>query len=260
MPLVDFEGTVHEFPDDWTDAEISKALASYSEGDQLTQPASQGELSEVDKAVLSEQAMKPDSGGLAFDSALVPMDEKQEMFKNTIQQLETGGLKSEWVRTQNNKAQSTAYGTYQITRGLLRGYLQNEANMFTEEERGAMEELVRRQGIAIAIGGADRPRYEAGGVDHAQAKAWAKAEGFDSVESFLDAFDYGGTYGLENDVDWQVLYENFSRKILNDHLRRANGDQLEAASVWHGGSNYAKSKHKKDTELYRKKFSILAKL
>lgn len=258
MPKIEFEGQVHEFPDDWSNDDISMALQSYGNGEQVVQP-DHTTMSEEDRVVMSEQHTRPDAGGLGFESQLFNLNAKQEAFRANIQKIETGGMPSEWTRTNVKGSASTAYGTYQVTRGLLNGYLDTKRALFTEEEQGAMEELVRRQSIAIAVGGKDRAKYEAGGANHAQAKLWAKDFGYASVGDMLDDFDYGGSYGLEGDVEWQMHYENFSRKMLVDHLKQTGGDALEAASLWHGGTNWKKAKHKKDTEVYRRKYQTLTK-
>lgn len=256
MRRVQFEGVEHHFPNDWDDEQVRAALTMYTSG----QPVVPRRPAQFTKPILDVQHTRPEVDEGSTDvlgeggSGLVGLTAQQERFRSRIAQIETGGLDNEWTRTHVKGSSSTAYGTYQITRGLINGYLANKGSMFSEEEANAMRELAERQSIALKIGGSDRPKYEKGGANHVQAKAWAKQFGYQDVNNFLDAFDYAGDYGLADDVDWQFQYENFSRKMMNDHIKSAKGDELEAASVWHGGLNWKKGKHRKQTDTYRKKY------
>ncbi|AUR83390.1 hypothetical protein NVP1034O_27 [Vibrio phage 1.034.O._10N.261.46.B7] len=220
--LVEFQGKVHKFPDNASQDQIRGALMSLL-------PASEG-MGKVDT-------------GVRKGDGLVALSEKQETFRENIQTIETGGLENNMIRTlaPGSSEGSTAYGSYQITMGLAEGYLENHASLFDEDETRALETMIERQDVAIAIGGRDRKRYEKGGAGHAKAKQWAKKYGYENVDEFLDAFDYGGDMGLAEDADWQVHYENFGRKMLNKHLKDAGGDEIEAATMWHGGTNWKKT-------------------
>ena len=187
----------------------------------------------------------------------VPLTDKQAEFAKNIAQIETGGLQNRSVRTQvkpsGSQKGSSAYGTYQITHGLLRGTLENQVIALSGQERAAAEELMARQEVSLSIGGRDRVNYQAGGTKHGIAQKWAKEYGYEDVESFLNDFDYGGTLGLADDADFQVLYESFARKLLNKHLKDAGGDMVAAAAVWHGGPTGAG----KTTEQYKQKMRKL---
>jgi hypothetical protein len=233
---VSFQGKIHEFPDGVTDTQVKDALAKYSAG--------------------AEAVPKEDS--VASSDSLYSLNAEQEKFRSVIAEIETGSLSEKMIRTKVNGSGSTAYGTYQITGKLIRGYVDNYSKLFSEDELWAMEKLHERQQVAIAIGGSDRAKYEKGGSNYAQAQKWANKYGYDKVSTFLDAFDYGGDYGLANDVEFGEQYENFARKMLVDHLKRNGNDGLSAASEWHGGMAWKKSKHKKQTLNYREKYARLA--
>lgn len=273
---IEFEGITHDFPDDFTQEEISSSLASYDpntvdaifdgEGtpgqgttsamvDGIAQP-------EIETISAEEEAeLFPDSDLRARDEELPQMNTKVQGFRERITSIETGGLDETFIRTgvrpKEGQAGSSAYGPVQITRGLIGGYLQNKRSLFNEKDIAAMNELAERQRIGLKIGGSDIPRFSKGGSDHAQAKVWAKRYGYDTVDEFLTAFDYGGDYGLAGDADFELQYESFSRKMLADHLKGAKGDEVEAASRWHGGMDWSTAKSKGGTKAYRKKYESL---
>lgn len=275
MPSIQYGGQTHQFPDDWDNDKIASALAGWRDGLGGEQKELQiPEHTPEEQVRLDAQHIRPELADAKFDleqviadtgkfvplassDELLSLSDKQEQFRSNIQRIETGGLSSEWTRTHVVDSASTAYGPYQITGGLIQGYLRNKAKLFGDEELGAMQELHKRQRIAIKIGGKSRPLYERGGGNHAQAKRWSQEFGFEDVKTFLDAFDYKGDYGLSEDVAFQYQYENFSRKMLQQHLSDAKGNALEAASVWHGGPAWKRGKHKKDTAIYRDKYSAL---
>lgn len=275
MPSIQYGGQTHQFPDDWDNDKISTALAGWRDGqggrqEEVVVP----EHTPEQQVRLNAEHIRPEIAVDGFDleqviaetgkfkplpssAVLVDLSAPQEQFRANIQKIETGGLDSEWTRTHVPDSSSTAYGPYQITGGLVQLYLRNKAKIFNDAELEAMQELHKRQRIAIKIGGKSRPLYERGGGNHAQAKRWAKEFGFEDVNTFLTAFDYKGDYGLSEDVEFQYQYENFSRKMLQQHLSDAKGDAHEAASVWHGGTSWSKGKHKKDTDIYRSKYNTL---
>tara|TARA_R110000772_G_scaffold145332_2_gene255168 strand:- start:247 stop:1071 length:825 start_codon:yes stop_codon:yes gene_type:complete len=266
---VEFEGSVHEFPDDFSEDEISGMLAAGSNPNDLPEPdplEPQGTSAMVDgihqpelQTISAEEEAElfPDSDLRAQTEELTPMNAKLKGFRNNITAIETGSLDETFIRTQVNGSGSSAYGPVQITRGLISGYLKNKAQLFTEAEIGAMNELAERQRISLKIGGSDRPDYAQGGSDNAQARVWAKRYGYDDVEGFLNAFDYGGDFGLADDAEFAQSYEGFSRKMLQDHLKGAKGDEVLAAQRWHGGMDFATAKSKKGTAAYKKKYEAL---
>lgn len=258
MQKVEFQGRQFEFPTQASKEQIEGALQQYLQ----SQPTAAG-LSTPDKsaAMRTEEQYAPTESYLGESvegetpqlQALHKMNKEQRQFADAIAEVETGGLQNRSVRTQvkpnGDGAGSSAYGTYQITHGLLSGYIENKVVEFSEQELAAANELLRRQEISLAIGGRDRVKYQSGGAKHGQAVAWAKAYGYEDVESFLDAFDYGGNLGLSNDAEFQVLYESLARKMLNRHLKDAGGDPFKAARQWHGGPKGAGKK----TDMYEQK-------
>lgn len=254
MQKVEFQGKHFEFPAQATPEQIEGALKQYLE----SRPTADG-LSTPDKSasLRTEEQYTPAESYFAEGEeqlqALQKMNAEQTKFAETIAEVETGGLQNRSVRTQvrpgGSGQGSSAYGTYQITHGLLSGYIENQVVQFSEQERAAADELLRRQQISLAIGGRDRVKYQEGGAKHGQAVSWAKSYGYEDVQSFLDAFDYGGNLGLSNDAEFQVLYESFARKMLNKHLKDAGGDPFKAARVWHGGPKGAGKK----TDMYEQK-------
>lgn len=293
MPNIQFEGVTHSFPDDFTDDDIATALSqeeakqtNIAQGtsamaDGIMQPElaeDDGEepitlsfaaprdvplpteVVEIDNELQNPivLASKPD---LFTRSTDVAMNKKEGTFRDKIANLETGGLDNDFIRTRvkpkKGSAGSSAFGTFQITRGLLRSTLRNKAKLFTEPEQAAMAKLINLQSIALAIGGVDRKKYEKGGRSRSQAEVWAKGLKFETVDDFLNAFDYGGDYGLSKDVAFKAQYENFGRKMLNSVLKQAKGNAPEAASIWHGGKGWRKAKSKSDTKKYRSKFESL---
>jgi hypothetical protein len=196
----------------------------------------------------------------SFESESLSKDER--VFRDSIVQVETGGVDNAYIRTtvkpKKGEAGSSAYGPAQITRGLLVTYLANRRKLFKPSEIDMLLDLTDRQKVSLIIGGTDRKAYSRGGSNAAYGAFMADAYGYDDVEEFLDDFDYGGTLGLGVDANFKVQYENVARKMLKQTLKDAGGDQLEAASVWHGGTNWRKSKaHRKYTDQYRMKFGKL---
>ncbi|MFG1501701.1 hypothetical protein ABMA70_15955 [Halobacteriovorax sp. XZX-3] len=244
MPQVEFRGQRFSFPEGATEEQISGVLRDYME----TQPTANG-MSTPDRsaAIRTENGYAPTESyfGETMDGEEPKLQDvpkltaEQRRFAEAIAQVETGGLDNRFIRTKvkpnGTAAGSSAYGTYQITHGLLSGYLDKGVVSLTEQERAAAEELLRRQEIALTIGGRDRAKYQKGGIYQSQGVRWAKAYGFENVDEFLDAFDYGGTLGLDDDAEFQTLYESFARKMLNKHLDEAGGNPFKAARIWHGG-------------------------
>lgn len=257
MQKVEFQGQLFEFPAQASKEQIKGALSKWVE----QQPTANG-ISTPDKsaAMRTEEQYTPVESyfsGAAGEQeqlqAILKLNGEQREFADAIAEVETGGLQNRSVRTQvkpnGGGAGSSAYGTYQITHGLLSGYLEQGVVSFSEQERLAAEELLRRQEISLAIGGRDRSKYESGGAKHGQAVSWAQSYGYETVTEFLDDFDYGGSLGLGNDAQFQVLYESFARRMLNRHLKDANGDPFKAARQWHGGPKGAGKK----TDMYEQK-------
>ena len=257
MQKVEFQGQHFEFPAQATPEMIEGALLQHLE----SQPTANG-ISTPDKshAMRTEQQYTPvesyfsgDGEGAEQIQQLLKLNAEQMRFAEAIAEVETGGLQNRSVRTQvrpkGGNVGSSAYGTYQITHGLLSGYIENGVITFSEQERAAADELLRRQEISLAIGGRDRSKYESGGAKHGQAVAWAQSYGYETVTQFLDDFDYGGSLGLGNDAQFQVLYESFARRMLNRHLRDAGNDPFKAARMWHGGPKGAGKK----TDMYESK-------
>lgn len=247
---VEFQGNMFEFPEAATTQQIQDALGQWRESrptvDGLSTPdTSAGMRTEnVSYAPTESYFENPED----VTQTLQVLNQQEMGFAELIAEVETGGVPNRSIRTKarptGTNAGSSAYGTYQITHGLLSGYV--EMGIFSAQETAAAQELLRRQEISLAIGGRDRKKYEEGGRLHAQGRQWAASYGYDSVTEFLDDFDYGGTLGLSGDGTFQVLYESFARKMLNKHLSDANGDILKAARVWHGGPKGAG----KSTEQY----------
>lgn len=266
MPIVNFEGKQFKFPDGTSQEEMGKALDQYiAQGTSASQALP---TPDSDAAVRSERTNiarresyvpKNEDGTDGLFPDLPPLSGPQAEFATRIAEIETGGLDNRFVRTgvkpQPGQPGSSAYGTYQITRGLLRGTLEQELVNFTPAEREAAQELIERQEIALTIGGVDRKTYQKGGPKYGLALRWARQYGYEDVESFLTDFDYKGTLGLADDGDFQVLYESFARKMLNKTLEQAGGDELLAAGIWHGGEN--KRKWSASTRQYQNKMRLL---
>ena len=273
---VEFEGITHEFPDDFTEDEISSSLSSFdpntgdaifdSEGAPPAEP--QGTSAMVDgihqpelQTISAEEEAElfPDSDLRAQTEELSPMNAKLQGFSERITAIETGALDETFIRTQVNGSGSSAYGPVQITRGLIAGYLKNKPKLFSDKDKEAMNELAERQRIALKVGGSDLPKYSRGGSEYAQARVWSKRYGYETTEDFLAAFDYGGDYGLADNEEFALSYASFSRKMLQDHLKGAKGDEVLAAQRWHGGMDFATAKSKKGTKAYKKKYESLMK-
>lgn len=203
-------------------------------------------------------AEKPTAPSAASVPALpdIAMNTKQATHYDVIKKIEVGDKEQPFIRTtlaptKPNKPGSTAYGPLQITSGLLGGYLKTRLKLFTNDEAQAMRLLRERQVIAIKIGGQfDRPKFEKGGAQRAWAEAQAEAMGYETPKDFLDAFDYGGNYGLHTDKTFIKLYDNFSKKMLNDVLKLSKGIGVDAAAIWHGGPDWKTSKHASSTRAY----------
>ena len=263
MSTVIFHGKQFEFPVGTSQDQMEQVLSEY-----VVQKGSASEFiptPDSDAAMRSENTslapaegyaeLLEGSGNAEVIQSPISLTKDQQDFAEVIAQVETGGLKNRSIRTKarpgiGSVKGSSAYGTYQITRGLLRGSIANKTVDFSQQELNAAQELMNRQEIGLAIGGRDRKNYQAGGARHGLAQRWAKQYGYENdVESFLNDFDYGGTYGLAEDADFQVLYESMARKLLNKTLKDAGGDVVQAAGVWHGGPKGAGA----STEMYKNK-------
>lgn len=255
---VDFLGQMHEFPDNFSQEQIATALRGFTSASPAASSTSTPDTSHTlrtERTVVGARQEYVAEGELFPD--LPKLNDAQRQYVDAIAEIETDGLEDRFIRTQvrpdEGGAGSSAYGPYQITHGLLNSTFEQSPQMFTKVEQEAVQELLERQEIALAIGGSDRQTYERGGRKHGIALRWAREYGFEDVDSFLDAFDYGGNLGLAEDGDFQTLYESFGRKMLLQNLRDANGDGLEAASVWHGGASWS-TDHASTTEQYRDKY------
>lgn len=263
MSTVVFHGKEFKFPEGTSQQQMEQVLSEYV--------VSQGGASQFIPRPDSDAAMRSENTALTPTQSYVAAPQEgvepevvqspisltndQQGFADVIAEVETGGLSNRSIRTKVRPGRgstkgSSAYGKYQITRGLLSGTIRNAQVTFSEQELAAANELMNRQEIGLAIGGRDRVNYQAGGSRHSLAQRWAKEYGYEGdVESFLNDFDYGGTYGLAEDADFQVLYESMARKLLNKTLKDAGGDVVKAAGVWHGGPKGAG----KSTEMYKQK-------
>jgi hypothetical protein len=140
---------------------------------------------------------------------------------DAIRQIETGGRADPWIRTGISDGRgSTAYGPYQVTKGLIEGALKDGSYNFDKDETAILRKLSKQQKEALRIGGSDR----------------AKFEGKLSKEH-LDRYDYFGTFDF-TDAEKAVLLRA-QEKMLSKNLSDAGGDYDEAARRWHGGASWA---------------------
>lgn len=253
---VTFGGQHFDFPDDATDDEIGDALQELGDFgvEQGGAAISMNRVSEMLSLDEIDQLFAVSSG----QESMMKLNDQQKRFAQTIRTIETGGVENPYIRTKAAGTGSSAYGPVQITKSLLESTLSKTPDLFTDAERAAMEDLVLRQKIALAVGGSDRAKYARGGVKMAQGAAWASKFGFADVDSFLNAFDYGGDFGLSQDSNFQVLYESVAEKLLVSHLDEAGGDELEAASRWHGGRGWKNAPSRKQTDIYRQRYQKLS--
>ena len=249
---VQFEGQVHEFPDSFSVEDISKALSSYSPQQEAEPTPPPIEVQSARNATTGNKQDFSRSG-----EGPLKMSSQGERFRSIIQRIETGSG-DPWIRTRarpsGTEKGSSAYGPYQITRKLLSETLEQSSNGFTSEETDALTTLIERQGVALEIGGRDRSMYEQGGGLNVQARAWARQFGYEDVKTFLDDFDYGGSLGLGDNLEFQMGYETAARKLLARTLKDNNGDAEKAAAEWHGGKGWEKAAHRKRTESYLRKY------
>lgn len=254
---VTFGGQLFDFPDDVSDAKIGEVLgdlgvADVEQGGAAISMGRQPDTFYLDE--IDQLLTVGDSEGGDY----MKLNEQQKRFAQNIRTIETGGVENPFIRTKAVGTGSSAYGPVQITKGLLEATLSKKPEMFTDSERSAMEDLVLRQKVALAVGGSDRAKYARGGAKMVQGAAWAAKFGFADVDSFLNAFDYGGDFGLGNDVQFQLLYESVADKLLVAQLDEAGGDELEAASRWHGGTGWKTASSRKHTDIYRQRYQKLA--
>lgn len=252
---VSYGGKFFDFPDDVTDDEMGQALGNLGMHEVENGGAA------LNMARYSDELLDDELRALGYGSGEgemgINLDGKQRKFVDTIRTIETGGVENPFIRTKAAGTGSSAYGPWQITKSLLQSTLKGKPELFDENERAAMTDLTQRQAIALAVGGQDKRNYGLGGKYQTQGAAWAKRYGFTDVNSFLDAFDYGGDLGLGGNVDFHVLYENVAHKLLVQQLEETGGDELEAASRWHGGKGWKTASSKAQTELYRKRYNKL---
>lgn len=257
---VNYGGDDYELPDDATDDEVLSFLDGLGTQDvENGAPALQmGRGFETVDVNELESLFQVGEGEQTGEVNLMKLNAQQQTFANKIRTIETGGVKNPFIRTKAKGTGSSAYGPYQITRGLLNAALTSSPDMFSAQEQQVAQDLMRRQQIALAVGGSDRAKYAPGGAKHAQGAAWAKQYGFESVDAFLAAFDYGGDYGLGEDADFQITYEAIAHKLLVAQLEETGGDELEAASRWHGGKGWRRAASRAHTDIYRQRFQKLA--
>ena len=254
----EYGGREYEFPE-WTTLEqMGAALASLGMHNVERGGAAIGMARYADD--LSEDDLIGVRYGSGDGEMGINLNPQQRKFVDTIRTIETGGVENPFIRTQAAGTGSSAYGPWQITKSLLQSTLKARPDLFDENERAAMTDLTQRQAVALAVGGSDRRHYGRGGRHQTQGAAWAKKYGFADVDSFLEAFDYGGDLGLGNNVDFQVLYENVAHKLLVQQLEETGGDELEAASRWHGGRGWKSASSRQQTDLYRKRYKKLGGL
>lgn len=253
---VNYGGKLYEMPDDASDDEVAELLGDLGideveHGGAALNMGRNPEFLDHDEI---DALFAADFGMESF----MKLNDQQKRFAQNIRTIETGGVANPYIRTKAAGTGSSAYGPVQITKGLLESMLNKKPDLFTDAERAAMQDLVTRQKIALAVGGSDRAKYATGGVKMAQGAAWAKKYGFADVESFLNAFDYGGDFGLSTDSQFQLHYESVAEKLLVTQLEETGGDELEAASRWHGGRGWQNASSRKATEIYRKRYQKLA--
>lgn len=253
---VTYGGKQFDFPDDASDDEIGTTLQGLGDhevehGGAALNMSRNSELLSLDEI---DSLFATSSG----QESTMKLNDQQKRFAQNIRTIETGGVDNPFIRTKAAGTGSSAYGPVQITKSLLESTLQKTPDLFTEGERTAMEDLVLRQKIALAVGGSDRAKYARGGVKMAQGAAWAQKFGFADVDSFLNAFDYGGDFGLSGDSQFQLHYESVAEKMLVAQLNEVGGDELEAASRWHGGTGWKKANSRKQTDIYRQRYQKLA--
>lgn len=175
-------------------------------------------------------------------------------FAALIAEIETGPFTNKNIRTTYQPERgSSAWGKWQVTMGLLENVIQGGHIDFTVKEMQAIEKLLERQGVALLVGGRDRELYEHTGEYYALTDYWAELYEYDSIEAFLDDFDYGGTLGLANDKEFLAMYTSVAKKLLALTLKQAEGDLVEAAGVWYGGLGNTGP----EIDRYKKKFSEL---
>ena len=142
-------------------------------------------------------------------------------FMDAIRQVETGGLADPWIRTKVLGSGSSAYGPYQVTKGLIDGALKDNSYNFAPEEKAILRKLSKQQAEALRVGGEDRQRFEGR-----------------LPQQHLDRFDYGGGFDF-TDAEKAVLL-GAQEKMLRKNLADAGGDHEEAARRWHGGRAWEK--------------------
>ena len=165
-------------------------------------------------------------------------DSKLGIFMDSIREQETGGLKDPWVRTSSDAGGvgSSAYGPYQVTKGLVDKFLRDDTIDFTSAEVSALAELSRQQAVSLAIGGSDRYKY---------ADKYSRED--------LDRFDYGGTLALSDEQKSSLLTAH--EKMLVRIVEESNGNFVEAARRWHGGNNHRNERpHVEYSDSVMKKF------
>lgn len=254
---VNYGGKDFEFPDDASDDEIGSTLHSLGE-DEFEHGAAAINMGRNSEALSVEEIDQLFAASNGEEMNFMKLNDQQKRFAQNIRTIETGGVDNPFIRTKAVGTGSSAYGPVQITKSLLESTLRTQPDMFTEEERAAMEDLVTRQKIALAVGGRDRAKYARGGVKMAQGAAWAKKYGFADVDSFLSAFDYGGDFGLSQDSQFQLHYESVAEKMLVAQLEETGGDELEAASRWHGGRGWKTASSRQQTDKYRQRYQKMS--
>jgi hypothetical protein len=148
---------------------------------------------------------------------MAPNDYLYEAIANA----ETGGIKDPFIRTKYAPEQgSTAYGPVQLTRGLAKGYLDTQSDMFDEDEKQYLQRFVQ-QGDLFA-------RY---------GKEPSKA-GYDP------RYDYGGTGILNTDED-KEMYKQVTEKMLREIYDRHDGDIEKTWQEWRFGPKGGQDKRYK---------------
>ena len=216
----------------------------------------------------------------SIDEWLNKQKDSPEKDKTTFDRLgraETGGKSNPNIRTEvMPQAGSSAFGTHQITRGLLRDSL--DKIDYTPREREFANHMIAQQDLGLRFGHNPNAKSAPKTVllrRYLDTVPGATPESFESLQ-------YGGNLGIFRNEEDEATYQSIAKKLFNqqitqfDNAKKPYSDgvftriakkfkltvqDVKAALVWHQGLNKAvasdgwKWLESKDGEAYLKRMS-----
>lgn len=170
------------------------------------------EMEAVPRLTVDDGYVRPSPIANMKDVTIKDIEAKVDEFARRIGYAETGSVDDPWIRTLARKTPggSTAYGPYQITGGLSKGYMKNKPEIFSDEQLKYLQNMITQSEASAAFGNEPNLNY------HQRLS------------------DYGGRGMIADSVEDMRRYDEVARVMMADHIINAKGNLLEAAAAWRG--------------------------